>query len=221
MGATAEVVEEHRGRLGLPPVFLQNQRVSWVELETGAELHVRLLLARNELRSPSVLERVVSRGGTERSPAPHRWWRRIPMGQSWPPAPDLRQAHRRTRRVRRWAAAAILFAGLIDLLDAITPPLRGRLHVVLEFLPLRASVAAGALVAMAGLALVALGRGILRGQRRAWRVAVVLLAGTIILHLVADADVEESLFAAAVLVLLLVNRGTSRPPRTSRRCARP
>ena len=205
VGATAEVVEEHRGRLGLPPVFLQNQRVSWVELETGAELHARLLLARNELRSPSVLERVVSRGGTERSLHP-TLVASFPMGQSWPPAPDLRQAHRRTRRVRRWASAAILFAGLIDLLDAITPPLRSRLHVVLEFLPLRASVAAGALIAMAGLALVALGRGILRGQRRAWRVAVVLLAGTIILHLIADADVEESLFAAAVLVLLLVNR---------------
>ena len=44
VGATAEVVEEHRGRLGLPPVFTHNQRVSWVELETGAELHVRMLL---------------------------------------------------------------------------------------------------------------------------------------------------------------------------------
>jgi len=205
VGATADVVEEHRGRLGLPPVFLQNQRVSWVELETGAELHVRMLLARNELRSPSVLERVVSRGGSERSLHP-TLVASFPMGQSWPPAPDLRQAHRRTRRVRRWASAAILFAGVIDLLDAITPPLRSRLHVVLEFLPLRASVAAGALIAMAGLALVALGRGILRGQRRAWRVAVALLAGTIILHLIADADVEESLFAVAVLVLLLVNR---------------
>ena len=128
------------------------------------------------------------------------------MGESWPPAPDLRQAHRRTRRVRRWASAAILFAGVVDLLDAITPPLRGRLHVVLEILPLRASVAAGALIAMAGLALVALGRGILRGQRRAWRVAVVLLSGTIVLHLIAGADVEESVFALAVLILLLVNR---------------
>ena len=70
VGATAEVVEEHRGRLGLPPVFLQNQRVSWVELETGAELHVRMLLARNELRSPNVLERVVTRGGERAQPAP-------------------------------------------------------------------------------------------------------------------------------------------------------
>ena len=68
VGATAEVVEEHRGVLGLPPVFLHNQRVSWVELETGAELHVRMLLASNELRSPSVLERVITRGREVRTP---------------------------------------------------------------------------------------------------------------------------------------------------------
>ena len=205
VGATAEVVEEHRGRLGLPPVFTHNQRVSWVELETGAELHVRMLLSRNDLRSPSALERMVTRGGSVRSLHPSLV-ASYPMGQSWPPAPDLHQAHRRTRRVRRWASAAILIAGIIDLLDSLTPPLRGRLHVVLEFLPLRASVAAGAIVAISGLALVALGRGILRGQRRAWRVAVALLSLTIVLHLVAGADFEESLVALAVLVLLVTNR---------------
>ncbi len=205
VGATAEVVEEHRGKLGLPPVFLHSQRVSWVELEPGAQLHVRLLLASNELASPSVLERLVTRGRVVRSLHPSLV-ASYPMGESWPPAPDLGQGHRRTRRVRRWAAAAILFAGVIDLLDAITPPLRGRLHLVLEFLPLRASEAAGALLAMAGLALVALGRGILRGQRRAWRVAVVLLSVTIVLHLVNGADFEESLVALAALILLVVNR---------------
>ena len=67
-------------------------------------------------------------------------------------------------------------------------------------------MAAGALVALAGLALIALGRGVLRGQRRAWRVAVVLLAGTILLHLVAGADIEESLIAGAVLAFLMINR---------------
>ena len=67
-------------------------------------------------------------------------------------------------------------------------------------------MAAGALIAIAGLALIALGRGILRGQRRAWRVAVVLLSRTIVLHLMAGADIEESLFASPSWCLLLVNR---------------
>jgi len=205
VGATTEVVAEHRGRLGLPPVFLHSQWVSWVELESGAELHARMLLAHNELPSPSRLERVVTRGRTGGTLHP-ALVASYPVGASWPSAPDLRQAHRRTRRVRRWAAGAILITGFLDVLDSITPPLRGRLHVLEQYLPLRASVAAGALVAMAGLALIALGRGILRGQRRAWRVAAVLLGGTILLHVAAGVDIEESLIAGAVLVFLLVNR---------------
>ena len=205
VGATTEVVAEHRGRLGLPPVFLHDQRASWIELETGAELHVRLLLAHNELPSASRLERFVTRKRAAGTLAPSLV-ASYPVGESWPPAQDLRTAHRRTRRIRRWAAAAILITGIIDLLDAVTPPLRGRLHVLQQFLPVRASVAAGALVALAGLALVAIGRGILRGQRRAWRVAVVILAGSVLLHVLAGGDIEESLVTSAVLVFLLVNR---------------
>ena len=205
VGATAEVVEEQAGRLGLPPVFIHRQRLSWVELETGADLHVRLLHAQTDLPSHNLLERVVSIRRMVRSLHP-TVVASYPTGDSWPPAPDLRQAHRRTRRVRRLASAAILVAGVIDLLDAITPPLRSRLHVVLQVLPLRASELAGALVALAGMGLLALGRGVLRGQRRAWRVCVVLLTVTLFLHLLAGGDVEESLFALAVLVVLLVNR---------------
>jgi len=205
VGATAEVVEEQRGRLGLPPVFIHRQRVSWIEVETGAELHVRLLLAQTDLRSPSLIERLVILRRTVRTLRPSLV-ASYPHGDSWPPAPDLRQAHRKTRRARRLAAAAILVAGVLDVLDAITPPLRARLHVLLEFLPLRATVAAGALVALAGLALIGLGRGILRGQHLAWQVAVALLGGTLVLHLLAGGDVEESLLALAILVVLVVNR---------------
>jgi lysylphosphatidylglycerol synthetase-like protein (DUF2156 family) len=205
VGATAEVVEEHRGRLGLPPVFVHSRRVSWVELEAGAALHVRMLLARVELPSPSKLERLVTRGRHTGTLHP-TLVASYPAGGSWPPPPDLRQAHRHTRRVRRVSAAAILLAGIVDLLDSITPPLRARLHLILDYLPLRASVAAGAVIAVAGIALIALGRGILRGQRRAWRVAVALLSVTIVLHLVAGGDAEESLLAIGVLALLLTNR---------------
>jgi lysylphosphatidylglycerol synthetase-like protein (DUF2156 family) len=204
-GGCTLVTEEHRGRFGLPPVFLATERVSWVELESGAELHVRLMLGRHDLPSPSRLETFAARGRMPGALRP-QLAASYPTGASWPPAPDLGQAFRHTRRVRRLAAAAILVAGILDLLDAVTPPLRGRLHLVLQYLPLRATVTAGALVAVAGLGLIALGRGILRGQRRAWRVAVALLGGTIVLHLVAGADVEESLVALAVLALLVVNR---------------
>ena len=59
-------------------------------------------------------------------------------------------------------------AGVIDVLTAVTPPLRGRLHLVLELLPYVASQTAGALVALIGIGLLALARGVRRGQRRAF-----------------------------------------------------
>ncbi len=62
------------------------------------------------------------------------------------------------------------------------------------------------MIAVAGVALLALGRGVLRGQRRAWRVAVVLLSATTVLHLAAGGDFEESLLAIVVLVLLVTGR---------------
>ena len=210
-GVVGEVVEEHPGRLGLPPVFLEHRQASWIELETGADLHARLLLARNDEGPATLLERLAGR------------YRRVhdahpvvvaahPHGSSWPPAPDLGLVRRRSRRVRRWVALAIALAGVVDLLSAITPPLRGRLHVVLQVLPLAATQAAGAVVALAGIGLLALARGVRRGQHRAWLIAVALLGATLALHLVRGGDIEESILSAAVLTLLLAFRGEFRAP---------
>ena len=59
-GGTTELVREHAGRAGLPPVFLHHRQASWLELETGAELHVRLLLADVDLPLSTKFERVVT-----------------------------------------------------------------------------------------------------------------------------------------------------------------
>ena len=59
-GATSEVVHEHRGWLGLPPTFLHHRQESTLEIETGAELHVRLLLAEADLPLSTMGERIVT-----------------------------------------------------------------------------------------------------------------------------------------------------------------
>lgn len=210
-GVLGEVVEPHPGRVGLPPVFLERRQASWIELETGAELHARLLMARREEGPATVLERMAARRPRVLDAHPmvvaaH------PHGDSWPPAPDLGVVRRRSRRIRRWVALAIAAAGLVDVLSAVTPPLRGRLHVVLQILPLAATQAAGAVVALAGIGLLALARGVRRGQQQAWTVAVVLLGVTLALHLVRGGDIEESALSAAVLALLLVFRHEFRAP---------
>ncbi len=204
-GTAGELVEEHPARLGMLPVFPHHQQLAWVELETGAELHARLLLGRLDQPPVTLLERIASTAQQTRDTHPVVV-AACPHGQSWPPPPDLRSVRNRSRRARRWAAAAIFLAGALDLLYALTPPLRGRLHLVLEILPLGATQAAGALVALAGVALLALARGVRRGQHRAWAVSSILLGTTFVLHLVRGGDVGGCVVAGAALALLMLNR---------------
>ncbi|MHB8220304.1 MAG: bifunctional lysylphosphatidylglycerol flippase/synthetase MprF [Acidimicrobiales bacterium] len=216
-GGTTELVREHRGRLGLPPVFLHHRQASWIEMETGADLHVRLLLADVDLPSSTTIERLATgyrvvkgyKPAADLHPSMVASW---PHGASWPPAPDVAANRVRVRRIRRLAAGAIFAAGLVDLLVAVSRPVASHLHLVREYLPLGVVQAAGALVALAGIGLMMLARGVLRGQRRAWVVAVGLLTATVVLHLLHGASLAGLILTACVLLLLLAERelfGTS------------
>ena len=210
-GATSEVVHEHRGRLGLPPTFLHHRQESTLEIETGAELHVRLLLAEVDLPLATMGERLVTSDtvvkGRSRAAEVHAelaasW----PGGASWPPAPEVAADRIRVRRIRRLAAVSLFVAGAIDLLSSVTTPLREHLHLVAQYLPVSVVQAAGALTAIAGIGMIMLSRGILRGQRRSWLVAVTLLVASLVLHLLHAADVITLVVCAGVLALLIVQR---------------
>ena len=210
-GATSEVVREHRGRLGLPPTFLHHRQESTLEIETGAELHVRLNLAEADLPLATLGERLATADsvvkGRSRAAELHpelaAGW---PNGASWPPAPEVAADRIQVRRIRRVAAVSLFVAGVITLLSSVIAPLRSHLHLVAGLLPLSVVQAAGALAAIAGIAMIMLSRGILKGQRRSWLVAVVLLGISFGLHLVHDAGVITLLVSAGVLVLLVVER---------------
>jgi lysylphosphatidylglycerol synthetase-like protein (DUF2156 family) len=210
-GASTELVREHRGRLGLPAVFTHHRQSSWIELETGANLHVRLVAAEGDLSSSTFVERLAAarprarrqRIAPELHPELVASW---PRGPAWPPAPDSTNGRRRVRSVRRVAAGAILGAGLFNLLDAVTPPLRGHLRLVAPYLPIGVVQAAGALVALAGIGLMMLARGVRLGQRRSWLVSVCILGATVGLHLARETAVAGIVVAAGVLALLIVER---------------
>ncbi|MGP0032472.1 MAG: bifunctional lysylphosphatidylglycerol flippase/synthetase MprF, partial [Acidimicrobiales bacterium] len=210
-GATSELVHEHRGRFGLPPTFLHHRQSATLEMETGADLHVRLMRAQVDLPLSTLGERLVThdavvKGRTRAAELHLELVASWPSGASWPPAPEVAADRIRVRWIRRIAAAALCAAGLIDLLSAFTVPLRDRLHLIQQYVPIEVAQAAGALVALAGIGMVMLSRGILKGQRRSWLVAVALLTAALMLHIVHAADVITIIVCAAVLVFLVVQR---------------
>ncbi|MGH9087643.1 MAG: bifunctional lysylphosphatidylglycerol flippase/synthetase MprF [Acidimicrobiales bacterium] len=210
-GGTTELVREHRGRFGLPPVFLHHRQAAWVELETGADLHVRLLVADADLPTSTAIERLATgypvvkghRPVTDLRPAMVASW---PRGATWPPAPDVAARQVRARRVRRLAAGAIFLAGLVDLLEAVNRPAADHLYLLRQVFPLGVVETAGALVALAGIGLTMLARGVRRGQRRSWRVSVVVLAVTLALHAVHGATTSGVVVTGLVLALLVTER---------------
>jgi hypothetical protein len=83
------VVEGIGGRFGLPPAYVRNQQICWLELD-GEK--AELVSARVELPGATRMERFVARGRNPHSDTPVRvasW----PTGPDWP-APD-KQATRK------------------------------------------------------------------------------------------------------------------------------
>ena len=82
-GSCTSVVEAIGGKFGLPPAYVRNQQVCWVEVTAG---QAELVMARVELPGATRMERFVAHGRNPHSDTPARvasW----PAGPDWPP-PD-------------------------------------------------------------------------------------------------------------------------------------
>jgi lysylphosphatidylglycerol synthetase-like protein (DUF2156 family) len=203
-GCGTEVVERCRARFGFPAVFRPVRLAGWVELDAGPVLRVQLYESRGGLAADgaSWLERTVAL----RDPvAPGRPTvvASLPDGSNWPLQRDDGPAR---QHIRRRAAAALALVGLVNLVSALTPPLRARLDGVRALLPFGVTSAAAQVVALIGLVLLLLARGIRRGQRRAWAIAVVLLVASAAGHLAKGLDVEEAILALGLAGYLVVHR---------------
>ncbi|MDQ6855332.1 MAG: phosphatidylglycerol lysyltransferase domain-containing protein [Actinomycetota bacterium] len=107
------------------------------------------------------------------------------------------------RRRLRLLAFAVTVTGIVNLASALTPQFSARLEIVGEaFTPEVTHFARGA-TALLGVALVLLGRGVLRHRRLAYRAAVMLLAVSAFTHLLKGLDFEEAVVAIGVAVLLI------------------
>jgi lysylphosphatidylglycerol synthetase-like protein (DUF2156 family) len=200
-GSSGRVVERAATRGGLPPVYAARLRCSWVELEAGAELHARLWHGVRDLPERTVLERMATKERIK--PAwPPAEVAEHPGTVTWPTVGDLTAQRRRTRRI---AAFAIAMAGLLNVASAVTLPLASRLRALRDFAPLAVPEAATAIVAICGLGLLLLSRGVRRGQRHAWILANALLLVSVAGNVVKGLDVEEAVIALIIVVFLVVH----------------
>ncbi len=126
----------------------------------------------------------------------------------------------RTLRSPFWVGRIVGVVGAVTLVSAVLPSFRGRTHLITQILPAVFPAAATTGAAALGLMLIALSRALRRGKYRAWLLATVLTAITVLLHLVKGLDVEEATLSLALFVLLLSARRefTAKPdPRSAAR----
>ena len=206
-GPSRTVFVERQGRLGLPPLFGPYDRLGVVEIEAASTLQVRLLAGQSRQRPGALLERLVA--GPDAQPEPDEQTSTIaswPSGQPFPLSAERLRDQRRQRTVRRWAAGLTFTDGLLNVVVTTVRPLRGHLHLVLSVLPIGVVKGAAALTAVAGIALIMLARGLRRGQRRSWFLAVLVLSLSLVAHALRGGTIVSLLIAAAILVLLVGQR---------------
>ena len=124
---------------------------------------------------------------------------RHPGTITWPSAGDATAVRRRTRRI---AATAIALAGVINLASAATIPIASRLGALRRFAPIAIPEAATVLVALAGVGLLFLARGVRRGQRHAWSLALALLLVSVAGHVIKGLDIEEAVLTLMAAIFL-------------------
>jgi len=210
-GPSGRVLVERRGRFALPPVFQPVSRFTYVVVEAGSDVRVRLVASGVREATATRLERWVA--GRALLPAPPQTptllsaW---PEGEAWPQTPLRQLIFRREQRIRRIVSGVVLASGLANVATAIVPPARGRLGTLLHILPLGVAQSAAAATALAGAGMIMMARGLRRGQRRSWVVATLLFATTTITHTLHGGNLFGTVLNIAVLALLVTERPSFR-----------
>ena len=112
--------------------------------------------------------------------------------------------------IRIFPAVLIFLLGLINIISVVTPPLRIRLKLIKEFLPLEAINASNVLVLFIGLALLITSAFMFKGLKNAWRLALLLSVLSLIGNLTKALDYEEASVAAGTIILLLLSHNQYR-----------
>jgi lysyl-tRNA synthetase, class II len=118
--------------------------------------------------------------------------------------PVRRPATRRSS-VPRWVGVATYLVGSVDIVSGLTRGLQQRLDLFSDLVPGAVGDAAAAASAVSGILLLLLAHALRRRKRRAWRVATMLLAGSVVFH-VAKGEPIAAVLALSLAVMLWVHR---------------
>jgi phosphatidylglycerol lysyltransferase len=107
--------------------------------------------------------------------------------------------------VRLFPAFLVFMLGIINILSVVTPPVASRIRFLRGFLPIESINASNVLVLMVGFVLLIISALLLRGQRSAWSLALILSGISLLGHIAKALDYEEALLAAFVILVLLLS----------------
>jgi lysyl-tRNA synthetase class 2 len=114
----------------------------------------------------------------------------------------------RDRRFLRHApdliAAIAALLGVLSLVDAFLPHERLRVHAITRVIPVPATAAASAVLAVAGLLLLRVAAGLRKRKRRAWQVAMVVALVMLVAFVVRGERRPDELAITALLIGLLI-----------------
>jgi lysyl-tRNA synthetase class 2 len=111
-----------------------------------------------------------------------------------------------TRRLPAFAALAAAIVGVVNIASTLSPNVRWRGHLLLQFEPVEAIRLFHALAFPAGAALLLVAPYLAKRRRRAWEVAVVLMVLLGLFDLLKGLDFEETIITWAAAAILLLGR---------------
>ena len=115
-----------------------------------------------------------------------------------------------TRRLPGFAAVAAALVGAINIATALTPNIRWRGHLLLQFEPVETMRVFHALSFPAGVALLLVAPYLAKRRRRAFQSAVALMLALGVFDLLKGLDFEETIVTWSVAIVLIMGRDSFR-----------
>lgn len=109
----------------------------------------------------------------------------------------------------RLVALLVALMGVVNVLSAVTPFLVDRLVILEKYSPLVVRRGGHLTAALTGFALLMLARGLACRKHVAWLLALVVLAISVVSHLIKGLDYEEASLAGGLMLLLWLMRAHS------------